>query len=124
MALILLLQWLRQERIVATAVLPLDTELDEFERHLTGVCGLAASSRYRYLRVIRHFLRACFGGQPIDVARVTVHDVRGFIEQHCEHWRPASLRLLVAAVRSYLRYKALGGAVHTREPDKIYRATM
>jgi integrase/recombinase XerD len=114
LALILLLQWLRQERMVATVVLPrgaLEAELDEFERHLIGVCGLAASTRYRYLRFIRHFLRACFGSQPIDIARVTVHNLRGFIEQHCEHWQPASLRLLVVAVRSYLRYKALGGAV-------------
>src|SRR6266481_7102058 len=91
LALILLLQWLRQERMVAAAVLPrgpIEVELDEFERHLVGVCGLAASTRFQYLRVIRHLLMACSSRQRIDTTRLTAHDVRSFIEQHGGHWQP------------------------------------
>jgi integrase/recombinase XerD len=114
LALTLLLQWLRQVRMVATVVpprRPLEAEMDEFERYLSGVCGLAATTRYRYLRAVRHFLSACFGRRRIDVAQLTPRDVRGFIEEHGAHWRSNALRKFGTTLRSYLRFKAHGGAV-------------
>jgi len=114
LALVLLLQWLRQEQIVSAGVCPvggLEAELAEFEHYLIGVCGLAASTRCQLLRHVRCFLSACFGRHPINFARLTAHDVRRFVEQHGARWRPISLRSVGVGLRSYFRFKALNGAL-------------
>jgi integrase/recombinase XerD len=113
-ALTLLLQWLRQERLVADVVprpQRLQRELDEFEGHLSGVCGLAPQTRDQHLGIVRRFLSSQFTGRPIKLSRVTAEDIRGFVEQYAQRWRPISLRAVGVALRGYLRFKALGGAV-------------
>ena len=113
-ALTTLLLWLQQEGLVASVSArrsSLENELDQFERHLSGVCGLAATTRSGYLHVVRHFLSSRFAGQPLHLARVTSEQVRSFIEVHAGHWRPISLRSVGVALRSYFRFKALRGAV-------------
>jgi integrase/recombinase XerD len=113
-ALTTLLQWLQQERLVVSVVprrSSLEEELDQFERYLGGVCGQTATTRYSCVRMVRHFLSSRFAEQPINLARVTPEYVRSFIEQHAGNWQPISLRSVGVALRSYFRFKALGGAV-------------
>jgi integrase len=111
-ALTTLLQWLQQEQLVASVVARrscLEEELSQFERYLRGVCGQTATTRYSCMRIVRHFLSSQFAEQPLKLTRVTPEQVRSFIEQHA--WQPISLRSVGVALRSYFRFKALGGAV-------------
>jgi site-specific recombinase XerD len=112
-ALKVLLGWLRHEQIVLPLSTASDTmvpELKAFERYLVGVCGLAPSTRHLYLWHLRDFLNACFGARPPRFSVLTARHVRRFIEQHGTQWQPTSLRSVGVALRSYFRFKALGGA--------------
>jgi len=113
-ALTLLLQWLQREGLAAGALVRggrLQKELEQFERYLCEVCGLAATTRYGYLRILRHFLSDRFAGQRINLSRVTAEEIGAFIERHAARWQPISQRSLGVALRSYFRFKALGGAL-------------
>ena len=113
-ALTLFLHWLQREGLVAGALIRqgrLQKELERFEDHLCGVCGLAGTTRSGYLRIVRHFLSERFAGHRINFSEVTAEQIGAFIEQHTAHWQPISQRLVGVALRSYLRFKALGGAL-------------
>ncbi len=107
-----LLRLLQQERLVE-AQSPLSTpasqELFQFRQYLTSMCGLAISTCSYRLRVVRLFLDAHFGCDPIDLALLSPQRVDDWIIGLTQRYQPSSLGVIRASLQSYFRYRALCG---------------
>jgi site-specific recombinase XerD len=112
-ALALLLEVLR-ERSAVTVQTPaagtMEAELADFERYLTDVCGLMPITCGSYLRVVRRFLLQRFGTRTVSIEALTPQDIRAFVARSSAHRAPISTREIGVGLRSYLRFKAVGGA--------------
>jgi site-specific recombinase XerD len=85
-------------------------ELRRYDEHLCDVRGLAAGTRRDRGRIVGRFLHHKFAGCPVDIARVYPEDVRRFIADQMDAGRsPSSASQLVAALRSYFRYRTTCG---------------
>ena len=85
-------------------------ELRRYDEHLCDVRGLAAATRSNRGRIVGRFLHQKFAGCPVDIARLYPEDVRRFIVNQLDAGRsPSSASQLVAALRSYLRYRTTCG---------------
>lgn len=84
-------------------------ELDLFDQHLATVRGLQDTTRHGQLKHVRDFLLAQFADGTVDVTTLTPCDVDRFTRQHTAGWKPASVKQLCIALRSYLRFKAAQG---------------
>jgi integrase/recombinase XerD len=88
---------------------PVSTELLGFEHYLADMCGLAMSTCSYRLRVVRHFLGAHFGVEPIDLSLLSPQCVEDWIIGLTQRYRPGSLGVIRASLQSYFRYRALCG---------------
>ena len=85
-------------------------ELRCYDEHLCDVRGLAAGTRSQRCRVVGRFLHQKFAGCPVDIAKLYPGDVRRFIADQLDAGRsPSSASQLVAALRSYFRYRTTCG---------------
>jgi integrase len=85
-------------------------ELRRYDEHLCDVRGLAAGTRSQRCRVVGRFLHQKFAGCPVDIAKLYPVDVRRFIADQLDAGRsPSSASQLVAALRSYFRYRTTCG---------------
>ena len=85
-------------------------ELRRYDEHLCDVQGLAAGTRSHRCRLVGRFLHQKFAGCPVDIARLYPEDVRRFIADQLDRSRsPSNASQLVAALRSYLRYRTTCG---------------
>lgn len=112
-----LLVVLRARGVIAppsVSTTPLDQELRRYDEHMDHVRGLAPNTRDTALRIVRRLLVARFGGGAIDIAAIKPDQVRRFFAQQAKlHRKPVNTHSVVAALRSYFRYRAsLGDAVH------------
>jgi integrase/recombinase XerD len=87
----------------------IDTIVDDFERHLTDTCGTAPATRRYYLREARAFLAMQFGDRRIDLVAVTATVARAYVTMRAQGLTPASINVVVTAVRSFGRYLQLRG---------------
>ena len=112
-ALVQLLAFLRCEgRIPARASCTpaaIGFELDLFDRHLATVRGLQDTTRHGQLKHVRDFLLAQFADGAVDVTTMTPCDVERFTRQYTAGCKPASVKQVCIALRSYLRFKATQG---------------
>lgn len=88
---------------------PVSTELLGFRQYLADMCGLAMSTCSYRLRVVRLFLDAQFGGDPIDLSLLSPQCVEDWIIGLSQRYRPGSLGVIRASLQSYFRYRALHG---------------
>ena len=88
---------------------PVLDELEKFHHYLKGVRGLADNTCQYRLKYIHSFLARKFAGGRVDVAQLTPADIDEFVLDFANHWKPACLGVIRAALRSYLRYRALQG---------------
>jgi integrase/recombinase XerD len=112
-ALALLLEVLREHSAVTVqtpAAGTMAAELADFERYLTDVCGLKPITRGNYLWVVRGFLSQRFGARTVRIEALTPQDIRAFVARSSAHRTPISTRQIGVGLRSYLRFKAVGGA--------------
>ena len=85
-------------------------ELCRYDEHLCDVQGLAAGTRRHRGRIVGRFLHQKFAGCPVDTARLHPEDVRRFIADQLDVGHsPSHASQLVAALRSYLRYRTTCG---------------
>ena len=85
-------------------------ELRRYDEHLCDARGLAAGTRSHRCRVVGRFLHQKFAGCPVDIAKLYPEDVRRFIANQLDVGRsPSNASQLVAALRSYLRYRTTCG---------------
>lgn len=106
-----LLHVLRQEgRIAARRPLvpsAIHDELERFDAHLDGVCGLAPATRVSRRMWVAKFLVDRFGSTPVEIARITPVDIVNFMARPTNGYRPGTLRVLGGALRSYMRFRSL-----------------
>lgn len=85
---------------------PIATELESFDRHLTEVRGLAPTTRSVRLRHLRDFLVHCFDSGPVHLKRLGPSDVIRFIAHYTADWAPASIRAATTSLRCYFAFRA------------------
>src|SRR5215467_4008323 len=94
--LLMLLQQLVEAESSSTST-PASTELLGFQHYLADMCGLAMSTCSYRLRVVRLFLDAHFGIDPIDLSLLSPQCVEDWIIGLTQHYRPGSLGVIRAS---------------------------
>lgn len=84
-------------------------ELDRFETHLDRVCGLAPATRTNRLYYVRAFLESRFGRRRVELTRLKPSDILQFVSHHGEKGQLGAVKVICSSLRSYLRFRALGG---------------
>jgi hypothetical protein len=97
--LLMLLQQLVETKSSSTST-PASTELLGFQHYLVDLCGLAMSTCSYRLRVVRLFLDAHFGVDPIDLSLLSPQCVEDWIIGLTKRYRPGSLGVIRALRRS------------------------
>ena len=87
----------------------IEAELENFERYLVDVRGLAPSTRSVRRRHLRDFLSAHFGSGPIQLSSLGPADIARFVDRYTAGWAPASIKQAGISLRSYLAYRATHG---------------
>ena len=88
---------------------PITTELEDFDRHLADVRGLAPVTCSIRMRHLRHFLTDCFGTGPVQLSSLGAADVERFMAHYTAKWIPASTRGVCTSLRSYFAFRASKG---------------
>lgn len=88
---------------------PMVEELARYKTYLNEVCGLAKSTQISRLHYVRAFLHHKFGRRSIAVRSIKPKDILGFIAKSSERFKPATIRVIAVALRSYLRFRAFVG---------------
>lgn len=104
-----LFDWLRDKGLAAPVAAP---EIEDaralIEQRYAGFlidhCGLSANSLKAYVPVVRKFLEATFPTGAVDLGSLSLADVWKYIDRSCRRLSPATTRVHVAALRSFLRY--------------------
>lgn len=76
----------------------------DFSHYLTQERGLSTATLANYVPVMRHFISACFGDEPVRLAQLRLHHVTDFVRQQAAAFSPARAQLIVTALRSFLRF--------------------
>jgi hypothetical protein len=109
----LLKLWRQQKRLSEANDETPRTEADQwlirYEQYLDKVCGVAASTRRKYLRMARLFLTACFGTEPLTWSSLQARQISDFVQQEAANKRGGSRKLPSTAVRSVLRFLVFSG---------------
>lgn len=92
-----------------TGVQPIVDDLAKFSQYMKQSRGLADHTCNQRLRIVGQFLLRHFGADRIDIDRIHIKDLDGFILFYSSKWSPGSLKVVRGAIRSYLRYRSLEG---------------
>jgi site-specific recombinase XerD len=90
-----------------------------FDDHLRRARGIGSSARQSYSRFAREFLEAVLGDGPVDLARLCVPDVVGFVTGATARYRPSTVQLLTTALRSFLRFLRSEGLREDRLEEAV-----
>jgi len=83
---------------------PLQRVEKDFGRYLLQERGLAAATVVYYRSFTRQFLLDRFGTGRIRFTRLGVADITNFVLRHARDFSPGRAKLMVTALRSFLRY--------------------
>lgn len=113
-----LLRYLRDTGGVPVLLPEVDTSakgklIDAFGEFLRKERGLSASTLTNYLPIVRGFLDEQFGGNDPDFDRLRVGDVHRFIVRRAQAGSPGRAKLVVTALRSFLRFLQQRGLLAT-----------
>ena len=86
---------------------------EDFERYLSQERGLSRVTLLNYLPIVRRFLVERFGQKPLRFNQLRVHDITGYVQRHAHDLCPKRAGLMVAALRSFLRYLHHQGRIAT-----------
>ena len=102
--------FLRREGVLSFEEAPADPVTDAercvqaYELYLQQTRGLASATRANYVPFVRNFLRHRFDSGPVTLSSLSANDVVAFVRHMASGLRPKSAKLLVTALRSFLRY--------------------
>ena len=85
--------------------------LQDFRRHFLEERGAALVSYLTLQPTLCQFLSHCFPDGTIDWTHLTAQDVIGFVRRHAFRHSPGRARLLVTALRAFLRYLCQRGDI-------------
>ena len=100
--------------VVPVEALPADEVVAAFECYLQCECGLAASTIRYYRSFSRQFLVERFGKRPVDLGALRAADVVDFVQCQASRMTPRTLKLVITALRAFLRYAQYCGEIDTR----------
>ncbi len=85
--------------------------IDEYRSYLRQERGLAEASLLNYVPFAEELLSSRFGDSDLDFAKLTATDVTKFIQGRADQLSPGRAKLLVTALRSFLRYLRYRGEI-------------
>ena len=85
--------------------------LSEFGRYLLVDRGLSASTQTNYMPIVRSFLAERFDGRKVHLNALGPRDAGEFLVRHVHVVHPTRAALMVNALRGFLRWVHLQGAV-------------
>jgi site-specific recombinase XerD len=92
---------------------PLQRVEQEFQRYLSQERGLSRATLGNYLPFVRQFLVERFGTGRIQLTKLRAAEVTDFVQRYARTLSPGSAKLLVTALRAFLRHLHLRGAIAT-----------
>ncbi len=87
----------------------LDTLIKAYKRHQRCVKGLRDETVHGYERLVRLFVRASLGDDPIGPQRLRPPDVTAFVTSMRGRFSPHSMKTVRAALRSFLSFLRMEG---------------
>jgi integrase/recombinase XerD len=93
--------------------------LAAFDEHLHRVRGVCSGTRRNYRRYAGAFVEAVFAGGPVDVARISVGDVAGFVGDLTLRYEPRTVELAASALRSFCRFLRVAGLRSDRLEEAV-----
>ena len=97
----------------ASKVGPIARVEGEFTRYLVEERGLCASTRVHYVRCVRRLLSRLFGTGPVKLAELRPDDITRFIVRETRTAGPARMKVVVPALRAFLRWANVRGEIPT-----------
>jgi site-specific recombinase XerD len=85
----------------------------DYTHYLVQERGLASTTVTSYLPIVRRFLTACFGTEVIALEALSVRDARRFLLDYTPAVSPKRAKLIVSALRSFLRFLYQQGVLAT-----------
>ena len=82
----------------------LDGLIEAYESHQRRTRGLRASTLHHYQRLVRRFVRAALGDDPIDPSRLRPSDVIEFVDSMRSSFSPRSMKAVRTALRSFFHF--------------------
>jgi site-specific recombinase XerD len=109
---------LRRHGVLAVPAPPVDeserTRLEQgFACYLSEERGLSAATSRLYLPFVQYFLSVRFGHSLLDLKRLCARDVTRFVLDHAPRLKPTRAKLMVTALRSFLRFLQQRGKLGT-----------
>lgn len=99
-------------RYVAPVVLsPRQRAEEDFARYLAVERGLAPETLLNYVPFVSELLTERFGRGPIRLPQLRATDVIGFVQRHAHDFCPGRTKLMLTALRSFLRHLHLRGDI-------------
>lgn len=89
-------------------------ELVAFRHHLTDVRGLQPTTCDARVHYVTEFLTKQFGSQPVALQQLKPTNIVSFLEDRTKGWKPGSIKVVIGALSSYLRFKAIHGTSTTK----------
>jgi integrase/recombinase XerD len=117
-----LLGYLRGQGLCSPAPLiatPSDALVASFERFLLRERGLAAGSVGFYCSSARDFLAHRFGNEAVDLGAISATDILCYVQHRAQRVRPRYLKLVITALRAFLRYANYCGEVDAALIDAV-----
>ncbi len=85
--------------------------IEEYQSYLRQERGLAVASLLNYVPFAEELLSSRFGDSDLDFAELAAQDVTKFIQRRAHQLSPGRAKLLVTALRSFLRYLRYRGEI-------------
>jgi site-specific recombinase XerD len=99
------------EDVAPSALGPRQRVEEDFKRFLAVERGLSPATLVNYVPFISQLLMERFGRGPIRLARLRATDIIGFVQRHAHDFCPGRTKLMLTALRSFLRHLQLRGDI-------------
>jgi site-specific recombinase XerC len=96
-----------------TMVTPIDRIGADFSAYLREERGVSVATLKNYLPSVQAFLSQRFGAAPLSLTALDAGDISAFVLAQSRQLRPNRAKLMVTALRSFLRFLLVGGAIDT-----------
>jgi integrase/recombinase XerD len=93
--------------------------LRRYSSYLVGERALTAGTARGYVDCVRPFVAARVRGEVVDLATISAGEVTGFVLAACPGRAVGSAKLIVCALRSFLRWLQLTGQTPTSLADAV-----
>ena len=112
------LDFLRRQGVILPTPSPIPTPIDiaeqSYARYLTLERGLSASAMATYLPIVRSFLVWRFKDGLLLFEELRATEIHAFLAQETRRYAPGRAKLVVTAIRSFLRWLHICGEISAR----------